>query len=64
MSYSVSAMTSKGPVNVHSGSVAQIRAALSEARKDGAPTVSLAEDGKAITESDLGKLTGTLVKYA
>ncbi|HEY0270469.1 MAG TPA: hypothetical protein VGC10_05725 [Sphingomonas sp.] len=64
MSYSVSAMTPKGPISVHSGSVAQIRAAMSDARKAGAPTVSLAEDGKTITEADLGKLTSTLVKYA
>jgi hypothetical protein len=67
MSYSVSAMTPKGPISVHSGSVAEIRAAMAEAKKDGAPSVSLAADGKTITKDELGKLaalTSTLTKYA
>lgn len=61
MSYAVSATTSTGAVNVHSGSVAEIRAAIAEARKDGASSVSLSEDGKTIDESQLGQLTSSLV---
>lgn len=61
MSYAVSASTSSGAISVHSGSVAEIRAAIAEAKKAGAPSVSLTEDGKSIDESDLGKLTSSLV---
>jgi len=61
MSYAVSANTSSGAVNFHSSSVAQIRQALSDARKDGAQSVSLTQDGQAIEESQLGKVTQALL---
>jgi hypothetical protein len=64
MSYSVTAMTPTGMISLRTGSVADVRATIAEARKDGAGSVSLARDGKAITEADLASLTSTLVKYA
>ncbi|MDH7639715.1 hypothetical protein [Sphingomonas oryzagri] len=61
MSYAVSATTSNGAINVHSGSAAEIRSAIAEARKAGATSVSLSEDGKSIDESQIGQLTSSLV---
>jgi hypothetical protein len=64
MSYAISATTSTGMVNLHSSSAAQIRAAIADARKDGATSVSLTDNGTTIDESQLGELTSTLVGAA
>ena len=61
MSYSVTAMTSGGPINVHSSSVGTIRLALSDARSESATNISLTQDGKVIDESQLGKVTAALI---
>ncbi|RVU06888.1 hypothetical protein EOE18_02690 [Novosphingobium umbonatum] len=61
MSYAVSATTPTGSVNVHSSSAATIRQALTDARSQGAQSVSLTQDGKVIDESQIGKLTQTLL---
>lgn len=61
MTYAVNASTAMGSVNVRSSYVAEIREAISTARKQGAQTVELTRDGQAIQESDLGRLTAALV---
>lgn len=61
MSYAVTAATPTGMINVHSGSAAEIRSAIAEAKKEGATGVSLTENGNTIDESQIGQLTSSLV---
>lgn len=53
MTYAVTAMTATGEVDVRSTSVAAIRLALADARAQGATSVSLSQDGKTISETQL-----------
>ena len=70
MSYGLSALTNTGLMSLRSSSAVEIRAAATQARRDGATDVSLTKDGKTITEADLGKLTAlvlqesTMTRYA
>jgi hypothetical protein len=59
MSYAVNAVTSDGPVNYQSSSVAAVRVDIVAVRQQGATTVNLSHDGKPIAEAQLADLASS-----
>lgn len=56
MTYAVNAVTAAGEVNVHTTSASAVRMTLVDVRSEGATSVNLSQDGKFISESQLGQI--------